>query len=105
MHQLNSNNYETILVITRDETITMPADKGTKLMQYLTSDNPSSHVMVTDIQGVQVVLNKNDIRKITPKTKSPQLKSAEELGMTTDNRSANGDGFAKFQEMKRKMLK
>lgn len=33
------------------------------------------------------------------------IKTPEELGMATDNRSANGDGFAKFQEMKRQMLK
>ena len=50
----------------RDEVIEMPKDSGMRLMEYLVSDNAGSHVMITDISGSQVVVNKNDIRKVSP---------------------------------------
>ena len=65
MQQLGSND-RTVKVTLRDEVIEMPEDTGLRLMAYLTSDNTSSHVMITDIHGEQVVLNKNDIRKVSP---------------------------------------
>lgn len=64
--QLLGSNDRTVKVTLRDEVIEMPEDTGLRLMTYLTSENSSSHVMITDIHGVQVVLNKNDIRKVSP---------------------------------------
>lgn len=63
--QLLGSNDRTVKVTLRDEVIEMPEDTGLRLMAYLTSDNASSHVMITDIHGEQVVLNKNDIRKVS----------------------------------------
>lgn len=66
MQLLDSNNYQSVTVEFRDETVTMPVDTGLKLMEYLTSDNAASHVMLTDTEGVQVVVNKHDIRRVSP---------------------------------------
>ena len=103
MQQLASNNYETVNVQLRDKTIIMPADKGYMLMEYLTSDNTSSHVMITDITGVQTVVNKNDIREVSPVIKSKTMQTPTELGLDTDGREEPGPGYEKFQEMKMKM--
>lgn len=105
MQQLGSNNYETVNVHLKDETIVMPADNGYQLMQYLTRENTGSHVMITDTSGVQVVLNKNDIRKISPVIKSKSMKTPAELGMNTDRRGELGDGYAKYQALKKRMTK
>ena len=105
MQQLDSKNYSSVQVILRDETIIMPAGKGELLMEYLTGDNQSSHVMLTDTKGNKSVVNKNDIRKVTPvlNTVKNHFKSPEELGMEKDNRTNTADGYKKFQELKSKM--
>ena len=82
MHQLNSKNYTTVQVITKDETIIMPGDKGSALMHYLTQETAGSHIMVTDIKGNQIVINKFDIKKVAPVIgASSKYKTATELGM------------------------
>lgn len=100
MQQLASNNFEKVVVQLRDETITMPADKGSMLMQYLTGDNISSHVMITDVTGVQIVVNKSDIRKVSPIKSQVNLKSPQELGMNDENRSERGEGYKKYMEIR-----
>lgn len=100
MQQLASNHFRNVVVHLRDETITMPASNGTKLMEYLTGDNASSHVMITDTSGMQLVVNKNDIRKISPVKKLTHMKSPADLGMNIDNRTKLGDGFDRFNRLK-----
>ena len=55
--------------------------------------------------GNKSVVNKNDIRKVTPvlNTVKNHFKSPEELGMEKDNRTNTADGYKKFQELKSKM--
>ena len=65
MQLLGSNNGNTVKVTLRDEVIEMPEESGLRLMNYLVSDNTSSHVMITDVNGDQTVINKNDIRKVS----------------------------------------
>lgn len=74
MEQLDSSNYEKIKVTVRDEVIIMPVATGLKLMDYLTRDNTGSHVMITDLDGNQTVVNKHDIRKVSPTYKPKDLK-------------------------------
>lgn len=105
MHQLASSNFQNVIVQLRDETITMPATNGTKLMEYLTSDNASSHVMITDTQGTQFVVNKNDIRRISPVKKPSYMKSPQELGMEEDNRTELGEGYEKFKRLRDNLVK
>lgn len=64
MQRLGSNG-NTVKVTLRDEVIEMPEESGLRLMAYLTSDNTSSHVMITSIHGDKTVINKNDIRKVS----------------------------------------
>lgn len=64
--QLLGSNGNTVKVTLRDEVIEMPEESGLRLMTYLTSDNTSSHVMITSINGDKTVINKNDIRKVSP---------------------------------------
>lgn len=73
MLSLDSKHYEKVLVVFKDETVVLPPDSGVRLMQYLTSDNVSSHVMLTDTSGVQIVVNKHDIKKITPVVRAGEL--------------------------------
>lgn len=106
MQQLASNQYETVTVTTRDETIKMPADSGLRLMKYLTSDNPSSHVMITTVNGEQVVVNKNDIRKVSPtKSQVTSYKTPDQLGLTADVTDKKGDGYKRWQELRAKVAK
>lgn len=84
MLQLDSNKYTGVNVHLRDETITMPVENGLKLMSYLTGDNTSSHVMVTDKQGIQTVLNKNDIRKVAPIVKREEVNKLNMPDLTGD---------------------
>ena len=81
MQSLNSKNYSSVQVHLKDQTITMPADKGAALMQFLTSENNSSHVMITDTQGTQTVVNKFDIKKVAPVTGVTNYKTVAEMGM------------------------
>lgn len=84
MKQLGSSEYKQVKVILRDDNIIMPAETGTKLMEYLTSNNTSSHVMITDVTGNQIVVNKSDIRRVTPMlVKTSNYKTAEELGLVS----------------------
>lgn len=107
MLQLDSKEYENHITVTlRDESIKMPFSNGIKLMGYLTSDNTSSHVMLTTIDNEQIVVNKNDIRKVSPVQKRvSHYKTPEELGLTATVDVAEGDGYSKFQEMRRKAVK
>lgn len=81
MQSLASKNFSTVHVILRDETITMPADNGVKLMEYLTAENNASHVMITNTDGVQQVINKYEIKKVAPVVASTRYKTAAELGL------------------------
>lgn len=75
MQQLSSNNYETVDILLRgeDKIFEMPVDTGLRLMNYLTTDAPRSHVMLTDIRGRVVVVRVNDIMKIEPIIKHKRL--------------------------------
>lgn len=77
MSSLDSN----VTVFLKDESIVMPADSGKALMNYLTSENGSSHVMITDVNGIQTVVNKFDIRKVSVNKQNNRYKTAKELGM------------------------
>jgi len=81
MQSLNSKNYSTVQVLLKDEIITMPSDKGDALMQYLTGENSSSHILITDINGLQTVVNKFDIKKVTPAIGVVKYKTSKEMGM------------------------
>ena len=107
MLQLDSKEYENHITVTlRDESIKMPFSNGVKLMEYLTSDNTSSHVMLTTIGNEQIVVNKNDIRKVSPVQKRvSHYKTPEELGLTSTVDVSEGDGYRRFQEMRRKAVK
>lgn len=81
MRQLNSKNYHTVRVTLKDGTINMPARKGDELMQFLTSDNNISHIMITDVNGKQSVVNKYEIKSVAPLTAESRYKTPQELGM------------------------
>lgn len=69
MKYLASKN-QNIEVVLRDSVIIMPRDKGENLMDYLTGEEVSSHVMITDIDGNKIVVNRHDIRRISPERAS-----------------------------------
>lgn len=104
MQQLNSSNYDSVSVVLKDETITMPAGNGSKLMEFLTTDNNSSHVMITDIGGNKVVVNKFDIKKVTPLATPPQYKTFDQLAISDTPEPEHGEGYRKFQETKKKFM-
>lgn len=60
----------------------MPNEQGKKLMHYLTQPDIGSHVMVTTIEGEEVLLNKHEIKNVkvfqAPKT---HYKTPAQLGM------------------------
>lgn len=82
----------------------MPADTGEKLMQYLTSDNSSSHVMITDTKGNKQVVNKFDIKKIQPQLTRDNYKTFNELPISNKSLEEKGDGYKKFQEARGELI-
>lgn len=105
MQQLDSKEYIYVNVTLRDETLIMPTANGLRLMEYLTGDNVSSHVMITTKDGQQVVVNKSDIRKVSPvSTKTSSYKTASELGMGEASPDTDGDGYQKFKQMRQKLI-
>lgn len=79
MLQLNSKNFESVEVYIRgeDKTVTMPAQKGQSLMDYLTKDSAGSHVMITDTEGNVITVSKHEIKKIVPTYLSEDVNLAE----------------------------
>lgn len=79
MLQLNSKNFESVEVYIRgeDKTITMPAQKGSALMEYLTKDSAGSHVMLTDTDGNIITVSKHEIKKIVPTYLSEDINLTE----------------------------
>ena len=105
MQQLDSKEYIYVSVTLRDETLIMPTANGLRLMEYLTGDNVSSHVMITTKDGQQVVVNKSDIRKVSPvSNKTSSYKTASELGMGEASPDTDGDGYKKFKQMRQKLI-
>lgn len=79
MLQLNSKNFESVEVHIRGDatTITMPAQKGSALMDYLTKDSAGSHVMLTDTDGNIITVSKHEIKKIVPTYLSEDINLTE----------------------------
>jgi hypothetical protein len=68
MQQLASKNFQSVDVYIKgeDKSITMSPDKGYALMEYLTEPNGGSHVMITNLDGSIITLNRYEIKKIVP---------------------------------------
>ncbi len=65
MKYLGSSDKSIEVILRGDlENILMPEENGKALMDYLTSGDVGSHVMITDLNGEKLVVNKNDIRII-----------------------------------------
>lgn len=94
--------------------IIIKKEKGLALMDYLIKSDIGSHVMITDINGKQVVLNKNIIDKVSMMNHSrSHHKTPSELGMpnlieysseTVDGAREHEIKLKKIEEAKKKFL-
>jgi len=73
--QLNSNNYEKVLVIVNDyeKPIEMDVVRGLKLLDHLTKGQAGTHVRLTLEDGTVVGIKTTDIRKVEPIAKMKGL--------------------------------
>lgn len=53
-----------VMVKTPEETYAMPNEQGKKLMHHLTQPDIGSHVMITTVEGDEVLLNKHEIKNV-----------------------------------------
>lgn len=73
MQSLSFRNYDQVYVYVRgmDTPIAMPGATGMKLMEFLTTDTAgTSHVMLTDTEGLQTVVNRREILRVEPREKN-----------------------------------
>ena len=94
--------------------IIIKKEKGLALMDYLIKSDIGSHVMITDVNGMQVVLNKNIIDKVSMMNHSRyHSKTPIELGMpnlveysseTVENVREHEMKLKKIEEAKKKFL-
>lgn len=78
---MQQQDSKTVTVKLKDENIVMAHSNGSRLMEYLTGENSSSHVMITKLNGDTVVVNKHDIKKIEVTSSKLTYKTPAQLGM------------------------
>lgn len=71
MHQLNSKNYESVLLKVRDydDAIKLDPSRGAKLMDYLVSGQAATHVKITLEDGTPIIVKTTDIIRVEPVAK------------------------------------
>lgn len=100
----DKRNYE-VFVGWQTKPLVLDANRGRRLTDLLSSD-PTPFATLTLVDGKVITLRTGTITRVTRQEATSDIyKTPDELGLAESVDRAEGDGYKRFQELRRKVNK